>query len=580
MRKPLSYILAILGFCSITYADTTTSGVGLIKPTTGIIDTTESWASKINRNFDIVGSSLNTADSRLDSLDTSTTAITARLDDLDASTETLTLHKSNTNYAEFLAVRLSTQSALLDASNTNYVNLSATGQSKIGTFGVQSIFYASGTIEVSSITLFGTITSTSPNAFAGDGSSLLNISSLSTTGSGIGEFGSDSVIPQIKFNEDGRIVSVSSFNASGADGFIRTYDIVIGTPGAVGVDFAVTNNDGSRSLQNAIDNLPNGGVIFVRAGVYALTGTTIPKNITLIGEPTFSSGTIFVPAFSTSPILSIYGQVKDISFGFNKYVAGNNSPRFIQPRSNSRIINCNIVEAQSLGNDSVIMFIYKSTDILIKDLHITNMEDNPAVVVSGDRAPILVEGSTGVHFIGLRIDSVTHTTGGDTLFAFFDSSDILFADGVYNIVQESFKFTRHCSNITFRNNKVRLGGASAGSIGLFLSIDTSGAGTQLSCSSSIHIVNNDIEVVFGLAGSSILYLGGGGDNASGMVVEGNNVHVPRGTSSLGTFVTVDANVVAAIIKGNTVSGIPTFISDSGIETQYTTLGNFYGRVQQ
>ena len=53
----LGFIL--LGLYSNSMADTVTSGsVGLLKPSTGVIDTSRSWADKFNSNFDIIASTL------------------------------------------------------------------------------------------------------------------------------------------------------------------------------------------------------------------------------------------------------------------------------------------------------------------------------------------------------------------------------------------------------------------------------------------------------------------------------------------------------------------------------------------
>lgn len=74
MRKLLYGLILCINSCTPAMADTITSGVGLLKPTTGLIDTTRSWADKINANFDIIASTLNTNSTQISNISAATGA--------------------------------------------------------------------------------------------------------------------------------------------------------------------------------------------------------------------------------------------------------------------------------------------------------------------------------------------------------------------------------------------------------------------------------------------------------------------------------------------------------------------------
>lgn len=73
-------------FISNLYADSITSGVGLILPTTGVVDLTKSWATKYNENFNVIAGTIvanindiNIIESRLDNVAASTASIGSTL---------------------------------------------------------------------------------------------------------------------------------------------------------------------------------------------------------------------------------------------------------------------------------------------------------------------------------------------------------------------------------------------------------------------------------------------------------------------------------------------------------------------
>jgi len=81
-----SITLILLGGCNL-YADSTHSGTpGLINISTGVNDRQRFYGDKINENFKMIGSTINTAFTRLNNLDASTAAINARFTNV-ASTD-------------------------------------------------------------------------------------------------------------------------------------------------------------------------------------------------------------------------------------------------------------------------------------------------------------------------------------------------------------------------------------------------------------------------------------------------------------------------------------------------------------
>src|SRR3990167_6353963 len=117
--KRLFYLMPIL-FIGQLYADQTTSGVGLILPTTGAVDRNRSYGDKLNSNFSMIGSSLTTADTRLDNLDTSTGTF-ADASDVADSTANLTTMMSQ--------VSLSTQAFTLYSATAPSIGLANTFRS-------------------------------------------------------------------------------------------------------------------------------------------------------------------------------------------------------------------------------------------------------------------------------------------------------------------------------------------------------------------------------------------------------------------------------------------------------------------
>lgn len=139
-----------LSLISIANADEITTNLGLILPSTGVVDSTRHWGDKLNYNTKAISTwiaAANTAISninsstatiiiRLDNLDSSTGTLTTRINNLDASTATLTIRSNNLDSStSTLTTRInnldaSTATLRLIASNTNYLTVLGSTQTK------------------------------------------------------------------------------------------------------------------------------------------------------------------------------------------------------------------------------------------------------------------------------------------------------------------------------------------------------------------------------------------------------------------------------------------------------------------
>jgi len=155
MKKLLSMALLFLGIQGLAVADTFTTGkVRLTVPATGYIDTSKSWAIKLNENTVWTSTAINEVGT---SVASSTGVLTTRLNNLDSSTGTLQANINNlytnvtaTHTALTTAIN-STQTYLLEGNATSYVNINPDKQTKTGELVVGSFTVTNSSITINSI---------------------------------------------------------------------------------------------------------------------------------------------------------------------------------------------------------------------------------------------------------------------------------------------------------------------------------------------------------------------------------------------------------------------------------------------
>jgi len=132
----------------------------------------------------------------------------------------------------------------------------------------------------------------------------------------------------------------------------RTYDIIIGTTGAVGVDYAnsIFHLALNKALSDRGASLTSTNTvplnIFVRSGTYDATETSIPYKVSLFAARN-SSGTNFVLNHDSKTLITNYGYMEGFMLDAGSRVF---TSRLVEMKNNSEFAYNTIVGAQAMAN--------------------------------------------------------------------------------------------------------------------------------------------------------------------------------------------------------------------------------------
>lgn len=407
--KKLLYTMTLIMASYPLYADTVTSGVGLIKPTTGAIDTKRHIGDKFNFNFDVIASSLTTADTRLDNLDTSTSTFSTG-SNLESHVATKTLDMANNSI-----IRISSQTT-------------------------------TGNAEFSSATFHGTITSSNTISVSaikfGDGTE------LNTSARGIS-----------KSTNAYYSIIIGTSATRGAD--------IIATVGTAGQAFeAAISTLGHLAGELMTSTSPASGTIFVQKGTYIVSRVTVPPNIEII----FESSAV-VKNNGNNTVFILYGKLTNSTFDFIEPASATKPP--MMDFRNGAILDGGRVSivSNSASGTSRIFLISKTTGVTINDVQFLRTEmtgtgNNPEFFAIDDSTGVFIRNC----YFAPAVDVVNT---GDVAFRIKGSDNINITENFFDIEHSLFYITPLVSSVTMnirfeRNNIINRSGG--GNIGLIQNI--------------------------------------------------------------------------------------------------------------
>lgn len=607
MRK-LIYFLPLLLFNNL-HADETTSGrIGLLKPTTGFEDTSFSWSSKTNRNWDISAATFTDNINRLDALAVDTTTLNSqfstfsidtgtiveRLDNLDASTDTITTDV-NTNTTN-IATNVTRLDNVATDTTTNAGNIT-TNSNNITTNSSRLDAVASDTTtnagnittnvndiatNSSRLDAVATDTTTLSTAHISSAAETVDAFLLSNTGVSAGSCSNC----DLTIDAQGRI-TVQADGSGGGGGAaaggssitLRQYDVYVGTLGAnpFEVDIASNNEDGLFAALARIqalgltDSTTAQGTIFYRAGVYTMTGATIPAGVTVAAVE--NSSTIWVMDSISETMVTIFGQggdfsnLKNITFDLGKLAFRSEVIVYKQGARATDIVVRNADNQASISNVFNCVFCINDTsDVVI----VADVQQFKAIITNiGTRqAPFRIEDSSDV-WLQIRTGQGVDNFDNRQTFFLKNNRNVHIHDSIFTDVGGYFiEINSGNRDLYIERNHFNITKAKFGGTGIIIFIgDLAGADT----STATYITNNsfrdqsgDADSIIGILQSTTI--------PEGVVISGN---IAKGIGVTPTFITISANVFGTLCTDNKVSNI-VFISDGGVETNCTgdDTGNF------
>ncbi len=364
-----------------------------------------------------------------------------------------------------------------------------------------------------------------------------------------------------------------------------TYSLVVGTPGTPNVDCIVSNLQqfnlalASLAACGLTTSATGYGTMLFRDGIYPILGATVPAGVYLYA----GSSVVWQMTNGTNTLVTNYGRID----GFKFDLAGGIGCRLISLAVNSRLTNflfynsTGLAQGASNAYQYAILSVKKSSNIVIqgewRDLQIPTGAAN-----YGDNAAFKIEDSSS---IDIRMNVTPNiVTGVASVFLYVArSNQINIHDGFYDAIGGNFiDFENGNSNITFARNKcVITKTAGTGDSGLIGFSGQTAANTFVSTGSMV-VENNTFEIQSTDAGNIIGSNGNGGASAivNGLVIKNNTVNVTSLPSATYKFALISTTVKGAVIQGNVTRGLLTFITDSGINTLYTSQGNTLYNVEQ
>lgn len=316
-------------------------------------------------------------------------------------------------------------------------------------------------------------------------------------------------------------------------------------------------------------NCPQNATIFVQNGVYNLYGSTFPKGLTWV----FESSAVLTNGQTNRTMITQYGETWYPRFDI--YEQNSQTFPFIDYKSGARQNFGSMVRAtfNSTTSSSTIFRIKDAADV-----RIFKTEYSSPIVSGGNIFDLFViDNASDVWVQNCKFGPNSATGGTDAQFYIKGGNNINITDNdstsrIMFVFVEAYKRLGRL-NIARNTLTTSLVDSAAG----LISIQT-GAGGVLVDTGTL-IADNVINVNDATASRNVITINDNTGGIFGVIVSNNMATGPvgNGLTFLKIFQSSDRNT---IVKGNTTTGITTFLNDTGTGTQSATLGNFKDLTQQ
>src|SRR3990167_385412 len=321
------------------------------------------------------------------------------------------------------------------------------------------------------------------------------------------------------------------------------------------------------------------GTIVFHEGIYRISGATIPAGVTVFCVP--GSSVVFTvdeTASSSGTIFVIYGTLD------GGFIDMSNRPfkgELLKLQSNGTLKNIvsygnGGMETIASGNTSIIS-VRNSTHNFITNIRIRDcLAENSGVLNAGSGGALIIHNSTFVHVRQLNISSMSFIQTGDGTIGIYKSNDVRIEDCMFEKVGGAFIAVEGGNlglNISRNSFYITQGVNANGIIVILPAITGTGdisTGTVISNNSFYHWQSVDTAPLIGVFNSTY--------KTYGVLISDNFARSYTGSAVL--FTNVATNVVGTVYKGNYLSPSMVFITDSGVNTNYTNNDNFVGSVEQ
>lgn len=400
---------------------------------------------------------------------------------------------------------------------------------------------------------------------------------------------------KLDVNGDVRVGTITASRYQFTDGSVMgsasrsVYDVVIGTPGATNVT-VTTNTSGGLGAVIAqycgaanVKVCPVGLSIGFQSGSFLFQDSTIPANVT-VEAINGSSSTIWNMGAGTAPAVTVYGILRGVTLDAGGKVV--NAP-VLDAKDGALIENIRILNVSSItqNTNGGAINVVQSTNVTLNRVEIKNYTGIVGVNYTGDRGLIRIYGSTNVVFNELKISSmvVTANLGSQAnacTISVAQSKQVFIRNGNFrNTGKYLLAISEGNQDVWFERNLVQVdtvspSGATGGLITV-VSDRTGGIST-----SSGGIINNIFLYEVASNSDIINMQTAGSEKVDGWLIDGNVLRY-LGTAGAPSFLVIrDSGVRGTVVRDNRTYSVPTFISDTGTSTSYTTLGNFKDWTQQ
>lgn len=383
--------------------------------------------------------------------------------------------------------------------------------------------------------------------------------------------------------------SVQTTAAGGSSaGGTRAYQIIVGTLGAIGVDYAsnsvvqVTNQIYSdKGASNSSTNtVPI--TIFFRPGVYGGAQSSCAANSYWFTVP-LPSGTIFVMENDSQPITTNFG-TQD---GFT-YDAGSRpfSGDMINMRNRSKLKNFTIIGAQAMTNYSqaAVINMESSSNCVVSDGWFKEWHGCAGRTWQGNCAAIRNYTSTDTYTSRVLFSTPMYLGSMyETAWATVRTRNAHMSDCIFEGVNAIVLSIGTGLNTFIERNKFNIGAGSQGdgaNYGL-ITLDGSDEAPNVGASSTTLIADNNFVFIStgGAPGNIIRSRSYGGGIGNGYLIKNNTVSSQIRTNWT-FYKQIGGTVYNVVLKNNDVYNLENLIVDSGIGTAYQSLGNMLNGKEQ